>query len=62
MKYYSQYLLLSINELNPGALFIHKHVFIFWQVKGPMDNSHFDVFPPDTEKTPDELSGWDKDF
>lgn len=36
--------------------------FYFWQVKGPMDNSHFDIFPPDTEKTPDELSGWDKDF
>ncbi|XP_029687881.1 cGMP-dependent protein kinase 2-like [Takifugu rubripes] len=32
------------------------------EVKGPMDNSHFDIFPPDTEKTPDELSGWDKDF
>uniref|UniRef100_A0A674PKW8 cGMP-dependent protein kinase n=1 Tax=Takifugu rubripes TaxID=31033 RepID=A0A674PKW8_TAKRU len=48
--------------LNPGALFIHKYVILFWQVKGPMDNSHFDIFPPDTEKTPDELSGWDKDF
>lgn len=51
-----------MNELNPGAVVIHKYVILFWQVKGPMDNSHFDIFPPDTEKTPDELSGWDKDF
>uniref|UniRef100_A0AAQ6A672 cGMP-dependent protein kinase n=1 Tax=Amphiprion ocellaris TaxID=80972 RepID=A0AAQ6A672_AMPOC len=32
------------------------------QLKGPMDHSHFDIFPPDTEEPPDELSGWDKDF
>uniref|UniRef100_A0A3B4YZE2 cGMP-dependent protein kinase n=1 Tax=Stegastes partitus TaxID=144197 RepID=A0A3B4YZE2_9TELE len=32
------------------------------QVKGPMDHSHFDIFPPDTEEPPDELSGWDKNF
>uniref|UniRef100_A0A3Q3GHM6 cGMP-dependent protein kinase n=1 Tax=Kryptolebias marmoratus TaxID=37003 RepID=A0A3Q3GHM6_KRYMA len=32
------------------------------QLKGPMDHSYFDVFPPDTEDPPDELSGWDKDF
>uniref|UniRef100_A0A8P4FWA8 cGMP-dependent protein kinase n=1 Tax=Dicentrarchus labrax TaxID=13489 RepID=A0A8P4FWA8_DICLA len=31
-------------------------------LKGPMDHSHFDMFPPDTEEPPDELSGWDKDF
>uniref|UniRef100_A0A3Q3LDR0 cGMP-dependent protein kinase n=1 Tax=Mastacembelus armatus TaxID=205130 RepID=A0A3Q3LDR0_9TELE len=34
----------------------------FLQLKGSMDHSHFDMFPPDTEETPDELSGWDKDF
>ncbi|XP_058507920.1 cGMP-dependent protein kinase 2 [Solea solea] len=32
------------------------------EVKGPMDHSHFDIFPPDTDEVPDELSGWDKDF
>ncbi|XP_054455975.1 cGMP-dependent protein kinase 2 isoform X2 [Anoplopoma fimbria] len=32
------------------------------ELKGPMDHSHFDLFPPDTEEPPDELSGWDKDF
>ncbi|XP_051816002.1 cGMP-dependent protein kinase 2 isoform X2 [Acanthochromis polyacanthus] len=32
------------------------------QLKGPMDHSHFDIFPPDTEDPPDELSGWDKEF
>ncbi|KAM4591087.1 cGMP-dependent protein kinase 2 isoform 6-T6 [Odontesthes bonariensis] len=32
------------------------------QIKGPMDHSNFDIFPPDTEEPPDELSGWDKDF
>ncbi|XP_071397506.1 cGMP-dependent protein kinase 2 [Centroberyx affinis] len=32
------------------------------EVKGPMDHSHFDMFPPDLEEPPDELSGWDKDF
>ncbi|CAN9500130.1 unnamed protein product [Ophioblennius macclurei] len=32
------------------------------QVKGVMDHSHFDIFPPDTEEPPDEFSGWDKDF
>ena len=35
---------------------------LFLQLKGPMDHSHFDFFPPDTEEPPDELSGWDKDF
>uniref|UniRef100_A0A8K9X204 cGMP-dependent protein kinase n=1 Tax=Oncorhynchus mykiss TaxID=8022 RepID=A0A8K9X204_ONCMY len=32
------------------------------ELKGPMDHSHFDIFPPELEETPDELSGWDKDF
>ncbi|KAF1376155.1 hypothetical protein PFLUV_G00227790 [Perca fluviatilis] len=32
------------------------------ELKGPMDHSYFDMFPPDTEEPPDELSGWDKDF
>ncbi|KAF3842569.1 hypothetical protein F7725_024520 [Dissostichus mawsoni] len=32
------------------------------ELKGPMDHSHFDLFPPDTEEPPDELSAWDKDF
>uniref|UniRef100_A0A3P8UHV6 cGMP-dependent protein kinase n=1 Tax=Cynoglossus semilaevis TaxID=244447 RepID=A0A3P8UHV6_CYNSE len=32
------------------------------EVKGPLDYSHFDLFPPDTEEVPEELSGWDKDF
>ncbi|XP_077352503.1 cGMP-dependent protein kinase 2 isoform X3 [Festucalex cinctus] len=32
------------------------------ELNGPMDHSHFDIFPPDTEMTPDETSGWDKDF
>ncbi|XP_013858163.1 cGMP-dependent protein kinase 2 [Austrofundulus limnaeus] len=32
------------------------------QLKGPMDHSYFDVFPPDNEDPPDELSDWDKDF
>ncbi|XP_018546058.1 cGMP-dependent protein kinase 2-like, partial [Lates calcarifer] len=32
------------------------------ELKGPMDYSHFDMFPPDTEEAPDELSGWDNDF
>ncbi|XP_072292973.1 cGMP-dependent protein kinase 2 [Eucyclogobius newberryi] len=32
------------------------------KVTGPLDHSHFDVFPPDPEEVPDELSGWDKDF
>ncbi|XP_033835639.1 cGMP-dependent protein kinase 2 isoform X2 [Periophthalmus magnuspinnatus] len=32
------------------------------QVSGPTDHSHFDVFPPDTDMPPDELSGWDQDF
>ncbi|KAM4614699.1 cGMP-dependent protein kinase 2 [Polymixia lowei] len=32
------------------------------ELKGPMDHSHFDMFPPDIEEPPDELSGWDKDF
>ena len=32
------------------------------QVKGPLDHSHFDMFPPEQEEPPDELSGWDKDF
>ncbi|KAM6956370.1 cGMP-dependent protein kinase 2 [Aplochiton taeniatus] len=31
-------------------------------LKGPMDHSHFDTFPPDVEEPPDELSGWDEDF
>ncbi|XP_062376284.1 cGMP-dependent protein kinase 2 [Sardina pilchardus] len=32
------------------------------ELKGPLDHSHFDMFPPDLEEPPDELSGWDKDF
>ncbi|KAF6737454.1 cGMP-dependent protein kinase 2 [Oryzias melastigma] len=32
------------------------------ELRGPMDHSNFDIFPPDTEEAPDELSGWDKDF
>ncbi|XP_010868587.2 cGMP-dependent protein kinase 2 [Esox lucius] len=32
------------------------------ELKGPMDHSHFDTFPPELEDPPDELSGWDKDF
>ncbi|KAM6997891.1 cGMP-dependent protein kinase 2 isoform 2-T2 [Tautogolabrus adspersus] len=32
------------------------------ELKGPLDHSHFDIFPPETEEPPDELSGWDKDF
>ncbi|KAM8860365.1 cGMP-dependent protein kinase 2 isoform 2-T2 [Spinachia spinachia] len=32
------------------------------ELQGPMDHSYFDIFPPDTEDPPDELSGWDKDF
>ncbi|XP_047458880.1 cGMP-dependent protein kinase 2 [Mugil cephalus] len=32
------------------------------QLNGPLDHSHFDIFPPETEEPPDELSGWDKDF
>ncbi|KAJ8250617.1 hypothetical protein COCON_G00225390 [Conger conger] len=32
------------------------------ELKGPLDHSHFDIFPPEVEEPPDELSGWDKDF
>ncbi|XP_056466006.1 cGMP-dependent protein kinase 2-like [Gadus chalcogrammus] len=32
------------------------------EVRGPLDHSHFDVFPPDLEEPPEELSGWDKNF
>ncbi|XP_065153380.1 cGMP-dependent protein kinase 2 [Paramisgurnus dabryanus] len=32
------------------------------ELKGPLDHSHFDMFPPDLEEPPDEISGWDKDF
>ncbi|KAG7462539.1 hypothetical protein MATL_G00185860 [Megalops atlanticus] len=32
------------------------------ELKGPLDHSHFDIFPPELEEPPDELSGWDKDF
>ncbi|XP_017577890.1 cGMP-dependent protein kinase 2 [Pygocentrus nattereri] len=32
------------------------------ELKGPLDHSHFDMFPPELEEPPDELSGWDKDF
>uniref|UniRef100_A0A668AIT6 cGMP-dependent protein kinase n=1 Tax=Myripristis murdjan TaxID=586833 RepID=A0A668AIT6_9TELE len=52
-----------------GIIDIKKHKYqhfdlslLFLQVKGPMDHSHFDMFPPDVEEPPDELSGWDKDF
>ncbi|XP_056290833.1 cGMP-dependent protein kinase 2 isoform X2 [Pseudoliparis swirei] len=41
----------------------HKLLSPLWrELKGPTDHSHFDMFPPDTEEPPDELSGWDKDF
>ncbi|XP_049592051.1 cGMP-dependent protein kinase 2 isoform X2 [Syngnathus scovelli] len=32
------------------------------ELNGPLDHSYFDIFPPDTEMTPEETSGWDKDF
>uniref|UniRef100_A0A8C9TUU0 cGMP-dependent protein kinase n=1 Tax=Scleropages formosus TaxID=113540 RepID=A0A8C9TUU0_SCLFO len=32
------------------------------ELSGPLDHSHFDIFPPDMEEPLDELSGWDKDF
>ncbi|XP_066535037.1 cGMP-dependent protein kinase 2 isoform X2 [Hoplias malabaricus] len=32
------------------------------ELKGPLDHSHFDMFPPEMEEPPDEMSGWDKDF
>ncbi|TSK22807.1 cGMP-dependent protein kinase 2 [Bagarius yarrelli] len=32
------------------------------ELKGPLDHSYFDIFPPELEEPPDELSGWDKDF
>ncbi|XP_077585619.1 cGMP-dependent protein kinase 2 isoform X3 [Stigmatopora nigra] len=32
------------------------------ELNSSMDHSQFDIFPPDTEITPDETSGWDKDF
>ncbi|XP_039527569.1 cGMP-dependent protein kinase 2 isoform X3 [Pimephales promelas] len=32
------------------------------ELTGPLDHSHFDMFPPELEEPPDELSGWDKDF
>ncbi|XP_018100594.1 protein kinase cGMP-dependent 2 L homeolog isoform X2 [Xenopus laevis] len=32
------------------------------KLKGPTDHSHFDIYPPDEEIPPDELSGWDQDF
>ncbi|XP_077378759.1 cGMP-dependent protein kinase 2 isoform X2 [Festucalex cinctus] len=31
-------------------------------VSGPLDHSHFDVYPPDDKIPPDEHSGWDADF
>lgn len=34
----------------------------FLQLKGPLDHSHFDMFPPELEEPPEEFSGWDKDF
>lgn len=37
-------------------------LFSFFQLKGPLDHSHFDMFPPELEEPPDEFSGWDKDF
>uniref|UniRef100_A0A8C8E446 cGMP-dependent protein kinase n=1 Tax=Oryzias sinensis TaxID=183150 RepID=A0A8C8E446_9TELE len=32
------------------------------ELKGPMDHSYFDSYPPDEDSPPDELSGWDEDF
>ncbi|XP_021336392.1 cGMP-dependent protein kinase 2 isoform X1 [Danio rerio] len=32
------------------------------ELKGPLDHSYFDMFPPELEEPPDEFSGWDKDF
>jgi cGMP-dependent protein kinase len=31
-------------------------------VNGATDISNFDVYPPDVEDAPDDLSGWDRDF
>uniref|UniRef100_A0A8C2WVU2 cGMP-dependent protein kinase n=1 Tax=Cyclopterus lumpus TaxID=8103 RepID=A0A8C2WVU2_CYCLU len=48
---------------NWEGLRCHKLLSPLWrELKGPTDHSHFDMFPPDTEEPPDELSGWDKDF
>ncbi|XP_055550777.1 cGMP-dependent protein kinase, isozyme 1 [Wyeomyia smithii] len=32
------------------------------KLKGPLDLSNFDTFPPDSDVPPDENSGWDIDF
>jgi len=32
------------------------------KVSGPTDISNFDVYPPDVDDAPDDLSGWDRDF
>ncbi|KAF3851467.1 hypothetical protein F7725_013239 [Dissostichus mawsoni] len=32
------------------------------ELSGPTDHSYFDVYPPDEDSPPDELSGWDIDF
>uniref|UniRef100_A0A9J7YX62 AGC-kinase C-terminal domain-containing protein n=1 Tax=Cyprinus carpio carpio TaxID=630221 RepID=A0A9J7YX62_CYPCA len=32
------------------------------ELKGPLDHSHFDMFPPELGEPPDEFSDWDKDF
>uniref|UniRef100_A0AAY5EHP1 Protein kinase cGMP-dependent 2 n=1 Tax=Electrophorus electricus TaxID=8005 RepID=A0AAY5EHP1_ELEEL len=32
------------------------------ELKGPMDHSYFDSYPPEDDLPPDELSGWDMDF
>ncbi|XP_034027080.1 cGMP-dependent protein kinase 2 [Thalassophryne amazonica] len=32
------------------------------ELTGPMDHSYFDIYPPDEDSPPEELSGWDVDF
>uniref|UniRef100_A0A7N6FDF8 cGMP-dependent protein kinase n=1 Tax=Anabas testudineus TaxID=64144 RepID=A0A7N6FDF8_ANATE len=32
------------------------------ELTGPTDHSYFDIYPPDEDSPPDELSGWDMDF
>ncbi|XP_031726407.1 cGMP-dependent protein kinase 2 [Anarrhichthys ocellatus] len=32
------------------------------ELTGPSDHSYFDIYPPDEDSPPDELSGWDMDF
>ncbi|KAI9536034.1 cGMP-dependent protein kinase 2 [Dissostichus eleginoides] len=52
----------TVNELMLAKCIDFLMIYLAPQLKGPMDHSHFDLFPPDTEEPPDELSAWDKDF